>query len=434
MPLQDLTPQLRTRLNRMERAVGWFIIFAAALLLFGFGYYIYNTAERRGWFKVKAPFYTYAQSGQGFNVGDPVKLMGFPAGQITDIIPMPPTWGQYSTNNVYIEFEVLEPNFGYIWTKGSMARLTQSGFLEKRELDLSKGTGGYATYITQTFRDNLTMTQAAALPNLETNRWKLGEEIYDGANLEVKAWQSLSPALLEKIASLVGTNTIRAIDSATKEKSLTAVWNDSGHFYERFTKKTKPYHLPPDETPALTDRLQAMVGQIQAALPNFLQLTNQLSGVLSNSTRLTENLNVVAENARPMFTNLNVITTRLRDPKGSLGEWLIPTNLNQQLGTTLENADGTLAMANTNLVTLNRTLENLANITSNLNNQVQANPNILTGISSLVVHSDQFVQGLKRFWLFRHLFRTSKTHAPKTDPPPRHVEPLLTPREKTARE
>ena len=155
-----------------------------------------------------------------------------------------------------------------------------------------------------------------------------------------------------------------------------------------------------------------MVGQIQAALPNFLQLTNQLSGVLSNATRLTENLNAVAENARPMITNLNVITTQLRNPKGSLGEWLIPTNINQQLGVTLQTADGTLATANTNLLTLNRTLDNLGNITSNLNNQVQANSNILANISDLVVHSDQFVQGLKRFWLFRHLFRTSKTNAP----------------------
>jgi glycerol-3-phosphate acyltransferase PlsY len=33
MALQDLTPQLRTRLNRMERAVGWFVLLAAVLLI-----------------------------------------------------------------------------------------------------------------------------------------------------------------------------------------------------------------------------------------------------------------------------------------------------------------------------------------------------------------------------------------------------------------
>jgi hypothetical protein len=53
MALQDLTPQLRTRLSRMERAVGWFVFLATALLLFGFGYYIYNVAESKGWFKIK---------------------------------------------------------------------------------------------------------------------------------------------------------------------------------------------------------------------------------------------------------------------------------------------------------------------------------------------------------------------------------------------
>jgi len=47
MALQDLTPQLRTRLSRVERAVGWFVFIATALLLFGFGYYIYHTAERK---------------------------------------------------------------------------------------------------------------------------------------------------------------------------------------------------------------------------------------------------------------------------------------------------------------------------------------------------------------------------------------------------
>ena len=78
MPLQDLTPQLRTRLNKMERAVGWFVFLATALLLFGFGYYIYHTAERKGWFKIKAPFRVFVKSSAGLNVGDPVYMMGFP--------------------------------------------------------------------------------------------------------------------------------------------------------------------------------------------------------------------------------------------------------------------------------------------------------------------------------------------------------------------
>src|SRR5271157_4130928 len=80
MALQDLTPQLRTRLSRMERAVGWFVMLALAALVFGFAYYVYHTAERKGWFLTKAPYYTYAASGSGLKVGERVTLMGYDAG------------------------------------------------------------------------------------------------------------------------------------------------------------------------------------------------------------------------------------------------------------------------------------------------------------------------------------------------------------------
>ena len=128
MALQDLTPQLRTRLSRMERAVGWFVLLATVLLLFGFGYYIYKTAESKGWFKVKsALLHVYADSAEGVNVGDKVKLMGYNVGQITKIETMP-AWGSGSEHNIEIEFYVEEPYYGYVWTAGSRAKLQQSGF------------------------------------------------------------------------------------------------------------------------------------------------------------------------------------------------------------------------------------------------------------------------------------------------------------------
>ena len=103
------------------------------------------------------------------------------------------------------------------------------------------------------------------------------------------------------------------IDSSTEKHSLTAVWNEKGAVLRTIlTKESKPYYLPRNEPPALTERASALVSQVEAALPSFLQLTNQLAAVLSNSTRLTSNLNVVAESARPMITNLSVITSNLR--------------------------------------------------------------------------------------------------------------------------
>jgi hypothetical protein len=52
-----------------------------------------------------------------------------------------------------------------------------------------------------------------------------------------------------------------------------------------------------------------------------------------------------------------------------------------------------------------------------LNRQVEANTNLLTSVSDAVVHADQFVQGLKNFWLFRHLFKSKETNAPPAAAP-----------------
>jgi len=67
MALQDLTPQLRTRLNRVEKAVGWFVLLAAALLLSGFVYYLYQTALRKGWFIDKIRYQTSLSNATGLN-------------------------------------------------------------------------------------------------------------------------------------------------------------------------------------------------------------------------------------------------------------------------------------------------------------------------------------------------------------------------------
>ena len=44
MPVQDLTPQLRTRLSRLERWVGIFVTLATLLVLVGLGFYIRQMA------------------------------------------------------------------------------------------------------------------------------------------------------------------------------------------------------------------------------------------------------------------------------------------------------------------------------------------------------------------------------------------------------
>jgi hypothetical protein len=343
--------------------------------------------------------------------------MGFEAGQILKIKPMPVKWHEPTSNNVYIEFEVFQDYFGYIWTEGSTVSFVDSGFLGKRELDISKGTDGHATYINRGFRDDLTLEDAENLQPLE--KWHFGQDILDGTNIVISTGKPFSKSALEQAFGLLGTNRLRGIKADEVTSHITAVWNKQEHGFVHFNGKNI-YEMNRNEPQPLGDRLQAMVSQVQAALPSFLKLTNEIAGVLSNANQLTfnaaqltSNLNVVSRDARLAVTNLSVITEHLKNPDGSLGQWLIPTNLNQRIDGTLLAAGGTLTNLDTNLMTLNLTLANMGNITSNLNNQVQANTNILSNISSIVVHTDEFIQGLKRFWLFRSTFAPKK-HATRT--------------------
>jgi hypothetical protein len=80
---------------------------------------------------------------------------------------------------------------------------------------------------------------------------------------------------------------------------------------------------------------------------------------------------------------------------------------------------------------MNLTLLHLADITSNLNQQVQANTNILSNVSKAVTDSDDLVQGLKRHWLLRSAFKkeNAKTNAPSA----KTVKPALSPKDQDNR-
>ncbi len=419
MALQDLTPQLRTRLSRMERAVGWFVALALALLVFGFAYYVYHTAERKGWFLTKAPYYTYTERASGLKVGDPVMLMGLTVGQITRMEPMSPD----SPYNICVEFEIKDPYYGYLWTEGSRAKVTTADLLGKRVLEVTKGTNGYPTYVFYPLRE-VSLEEARSLPDL--SRWLLAQEVWDatGTNLVAKAKTAITnfTALTQ-----AGCTNLLIMNKTEERKTMTGIWNDTEARYDPVTSQSK-YWLVADESAAVTERLEKLVDEIELALPNILRLTNQLALVLSNSANLTSNLNVAALDVQPVVSNLAAGTARL-DQRGALGEWLLPTNIHQQLEGALGAAESALAHTDTNLTALaenlGRSLDNLANLTSNLNSQVQANTNILSEISRAIVDTDTFIQGLKRHWLLRSAFRVKSTNAP----PPGAREPLRSPKD-----
>ena len=394
MALQDLTPQLRTRLNKMERAVGWFVFLATALLLFGFGYYIYHTAERKGWFKIKAPFHTYVQSSAGLSVGDPVYMMGFPVGQITKVEPQKP----YEPHNVRVEFEILDPFFRYIWTGGSYAKINAAGFLNQRQIEVTRATNGYAICVTQPVYEK-TIDELKQLVAGETNQWQLSQDVFDeNSNLVFGAYTMLDESSLQRIAELKPkSNSICAYNNTVNRNHIVASWDGRIHRYVNFTAGRDTAWLRAVETPPVSDQLQAMVSQVQSALPGILALTNKIAAVLDNAANATSNLNTAMIEARPMITNFAIVSEQLREPGGPM-VWVLGTNGNEQVQGSLTNVDALLI--------------NLANITSNLNAQVQANSNMLSGISRTVTDSDDFVQGLKRHWLLRSAFKHKATNAP----------------------
>ena len=425
MPLQDLTPQLRTRLNKMERAVGWFVFFAAVLLLFGFGYYIYHTAERKGWFLAKARFATYLQTSTGLKVGDPVFMKGFQVGSITRVHPRPPG----DRHNVEVQFQVLEPYFRYIWTGGSHVKVN-AGFLGQSQLEVTRATNGYALCVTQPIFQK-TIPELEKLILAESNQWQLSQYVFDAkSNILFRPYAELSPASLQTLAALnLESNSVFAYNNTINRKHIVAVWREELQRYDFYNpENNSPVELSAAEALPVADRLDRLVGQVEVALPGILSLTNKLAAVLDNAANATANLNSAIVAAQPLVTNFTAISGELRGP-GALGVWALGTNAPFQIESVLTNANTLLVNVDTNLNQLTAditlTLLNLASITSNLNAQVQANPNLLGTIGKTIADTDDMVQGLKRHWLLRSAFKVKTTNAPAVTAP---VKKLTSPR------
>lgn len=412
MPLQDLTPQLRTRLSRMEKRVGWFVFLATLLLLFGFGSYLYHVAGQRGWFVTKAKFHIYVSTSTGLNVGDPVTIMGFSVGHIIGVHPMPPG----ARANVRVEFEVFNPFFRYIWSQGSVVKVNPAGFLNQRTIEITRGTNGYAMVVTQPIFVFTNLDELKNRVDSEPGRWQLSQEIYDEkSNLLYRAYTWLNATNLQRIAEL-NLPTVSAYDNTEQDRPyIVAWWHPREHAYLAFKPNDDTAWLPVAETPPVADRLQAMISDVQNALPNFLSLTNQIKRILVNTEHATSNLNITVMDTHPLLTNANLTVQRL------------DTNVNRslvKLGPLLANANSLVDNLNTNVTA---TLVNLANITSNLNVQVESNSNMLESISKTVHDYDTFVQGLKHNWLLRSSFK-NENKKEKSSPP---TQPALSPRQRS---
>ena len=345
---EKINAPLRTRVNRMERVVGLFVLLGVLIFIGNLGFYHYHQATRKGWFLQRVPYFLYVADATGLKVGDPVRMMGFDIGRITSVLPMPPTeWFVENEYNVFVQFEVIEPNYGYIWTD-SRVRINPGDLLGNRQLEVIKGRNGGTTVVE---RDGVVTHIVSETNSNVTVEFKAGAKGVWLSEVEESA------VVTERVGRLVS-----AVEAAL---------------------------------PALTNQLTQVASIGVATLSNINLLTLESRAVATN-------LGVVA-------ADLRVAGARLSEPGDALGRWLFPSNFNEQLETTLTTAQGALTGVDTNLALLVEqvavSLENLALITSNLNAQVQANTNILSVISKAVVNTDELVQGLKRHWFLKGPFK-----------------------------
>lgn len=408
MPIQDLTPQLRTRLSKVERAVGWFISIAVIALFAALGYYIYHRAQLKGWLLTKIDYQTSLNNAAGLKVGDPVKLMGFNVGEITHIEGNQPD----AYYGVSINFRIKAPYYGYIWLD-SKVRVQPSDFLGNRYLEVLKGTAAYVEG-----------TPPTPPTVISSNDTAVSELYFPTVNKAFKDLENKLKAQAAQPDSEYANYPAHALASEATNQLEELIAKNPQQFYTNINATN--YWLEPLESPALTERLDTVMNTVEAALPNFLKLTNELTRILTNTDKAVARLDATVAEAHPLITNLNIITSNLRDTNGSLGTWILGTDLRNQLTSTTSNANttllaaqSTLTNANTNLTILaadiDKTLINLANMTSNLNAQVQQNNHIISYLDVTIAHLDQFVQGLKHHWLLRSAFKNEnkKEEKPK---------------------
>ena len=365
MALQDLTPQLRTRLGRVERLVGLFLILTVLLMLAGLVYFVHHTAKERGWFVQKFPYYTYVADSTGVKLGTPVTMMGFTVGEVTVIQPEKmEDWFIVNQYNVFIGFNVRSPYDGYIWTD-SRVRIGAGDFLGTRTLEITRGSKG-----------DVTVKNAPGEPP-----------------------QMLSDEFLYK--QYLTNRTYRSL-----EQSGNGFW------------------LEASESQPLQQRLTDIANTVNDALPRVFALTNGVAEALSNLASVTAQLNATMPKLDTAVEGMNGLVADLRPAlrsPGGIGDLLMPTNLGTQLTVTLSNLNpGTGPIALT-LSNLNGRMADVGVALSNVNLQLSQNTNLLADANQLTRNvgslADTIQTLLTRHWLFRSAFKTNRPTQRPVNPP-----------------
>lgn len=259
--------ETETTSRSTERVVGVFVVLALLLLLAGFAYYLYHTAERKGWRVPRCPYYTFVQSADGLEVGDPVRMMGFDIGELTVIEAQPPS----SYYHVFIGVEIKRPYYGYIWTD-SRIKVTTAGLLGRRQLEVTKGETGGPTVLEKGNHISEVVIDGKPVPLAEAPK---------GPFLPVDE----SPSVTERAEKLLNQMETALPNILVLTNRVNAVLDNSA---------------------ALTSNANQLVSEVRPAVSNLnLRLDATLVTVDTNVTVLAGNLNSTLLNLADITSNLN---------------------------------------------------------------------------------------------------------------------------------
>ena len=388
MGLQDLTPQLRTRMGRVEWYVGLFLGTTAMLMVLAFGLYLKRTAEARGWFVVEVPYFTYLPDASGLRPGSAVNLMGFKVGEVTEVtaidLQQRTTWDFLATNgySVFVGFRIradARSEFpGYV---NSDASVRIAGFpvdlLGGTSLEVRQGTPqGVVTYgKTADGKPGVLMARFAfGPPGMErTNQFLRYEPVKGSKGYFLR---------LEEAETLVAEaqRVVRRLENIaqTVDERLPLMLSELQQTLE----------VTRSALPGITNQVGQVLETARLTLPG---LTNHLGAVLSNTRDLTAQL----RDTWPMLTNtLDLTLTASRQ---------LVTNINGVIPTLASNVNVTL---------------------TNVNVILSRDTNITANTSALVSNVNQVIT---RHWLFRSAFK-EKPAPSSAPPPPRPRKGAATPR------
>ena len=194
-------------------------------------------------------------------------------GQITGVAPQKP----YEAHNVKVEFEIVDTLFPLSLDRRFLCEGERGGFSRQATVEVTRATNGYALVVTQPVSVK-TIDELKQLVTEEPGQWQLSQDVFGAdSNLVFGAYTTLDESNLQVLAGMnLASNSALCLQQYRQPQTHRGV---VGWTAIITTKFSSPATTPPDmravESPPVSDQLQAMILQVQQALPNVLALTNQ---------------------------------------------------------------------------------------------------------------------------------------------------------------